>query len=80
MHGDRIRIRLAALPVDNAANEALGDLVAELLGIARRSVRIVAGHTSRRKVIEIDGVTAEAAISALILTAARPVPGTKLLK
>ena len=66
MHGDSIRIRLAAPPVDNAANEALTDLVAELLGIARRSVRIAAGHTSRRKVIEIDGLTAAAASSALL--------------
>ena len=66
MHGDSIRIRLAAPPVDNAANEALIDLVARLLGIARRCVRVVAGHTSRRKVVEIDGVTAEDATSALL--------------
>jgi len=66
MHGDSIRIRLAAPPVDNAANEALIDLVAKLLGIARRSVRVIAGHSSRRKVVEIDGLTAEAAASTLL--------------
>jgi len=66
MHGDAVHIRLAAPPVDNAANEALVELVAARLGIAKRQVRVVAGETSRRKVIEIDGVAAETATSALL--------------
>jgi len=66
LHGDAVHIRLAAPPVDNAANEALVELVAERLGIAKRNVRVVAGATSRRKVIEIDGVSAETATSALL--------------
>lgn len=66
MHGDCVRIRLTAPPVDNAANDALVALVAARLGIAKRQVRVVAGSTSRRKVIEIDGVSAEKATSALL--------------
>lgn len=66
MHGDAVHIRLAAPPVDNAANEALVEWVAARLGIAKRQVRVVAGGTSRRKVVEIDGVSAETATSTLL--------------
>jgi len=59
MHDGVIKIRVAAPPVDNAANRALTDFVADRLGVAKRSVRVVAGGSSRRKVLEIDGVTAE---------------------
>ena len=66
MHGDSIRIRLAAPPVDNAANEALIEFVARQLGLAKHSVRVVGGQTSRRKLIEIDGVGAEKANATLL--------------
>lgn len=66
MHGDALHIRLAAPPVDNAANEALVALIAERLHIARRNVRIVTGASSRRKMVEIDGVSAEQASAALL--------------
>jgi uncharacterized protein YggU (UPF0235/DUF167 family) len=56
----------AAPPVDNAANEALVRLLAERLGIAKRRVRVAAGASSRHKIVEIDGVSAVAAISALL--------------
>lgn len=59
MHDGCIKIRLAAPPVDGAANAALVEFVAEQLGIAKSRVRITAGLTSRRKTIEVDGVTAE---------------------
>ena len=54
-----LRVRLTAPPVDDAANEALVELLAKALGVARRDIRIVGGATSRRKVVEIHGVTAE---------------------
>lgn len=54
-----LRVRLAAPPVDGAANDALIELLAHLLNIAKRDIRIVTGATSKRKVIEADGVTAE---------------------
>jgi uncharacterized protein (TIGR00251 family) len=59
MYGGALKIRVAAPPVDAAANRALIGFLAECLGVARRSVRIVAGETSRTKVLEADGVTAE---------------------
>jgi uncharacterized protein len=64
-HDGAIKIRLAALPVDGAANTALVEFIAERLDIARSRVRVAGGHTSRRKVIEIDGVTRDAIIAAL---------------
>ncbi len=67
MHDDAVHIRLAAPPVENAANEALVALVAERLRIAKRDVRIVTGANSRRKVVEIDGMSAEAATATLLV-------------
>jgi uncharacterized protein len=63
MHDGVIKIRIAAPAVENAANLALVEFVAEVVGVAKRSVRIVSGGASRRKVLEIDGVT-EAELSA----------------
>jgi uncharacterized protein len=60
MHDGVIKIRIAAPAAENVANEALVEFVAEALGVSKRSVQIVAGWTSRRKVLEIDGVTKEA--------------------
>jgi uncharacterized protein len=59
MHDGCVKIRLAAPPVDGAANAALIEFVADQLGIAKSRVRIAAGLTSRRKTIEVDGVTVE---------------------
>lgn len=59
MHGGSLKVRVAAPPVDDAANRALTEFLAECLGIAKRAVRIVAGETSRTKVLEADGVTPE---------------------
>jgi uncharacterized protein len=59
-HGAALKVRLLAPPVDGAANDALVALFAERLGVSRRDVRIVQGATSRAKVVEIDGTTADA--------------------
>lgn len=58
-HGPDLKIRIASPPVDQAANEELLRFLAERLGIHRRNIRLISGVTSRRKVIEIDGVSAE---------------------
>jgi uncharacterized protein (TIGR00251 family) len=57
-HGEGWRARVAAPPERGRANEALCELLAEALDVPRRSLRVVAGHTARRKVIEIDGLGA----------------------
>jgi uncharacterized protein (TIGR00251 family) len=59
LHGGALKVRVAAPPVDDAANRALIEFLAECLGVAKRSVRIVAGESSRTKVLEVDGVTPE---------------------
>lgn len=65
MHDGCVKIRLAAPPVDGAANAALIEFVADQLDIARSRVRIAAGHTSRRKTIEVEGVSAAQLADAL---------------
>ena len=60
LHGAALKVRLQAPPVDGAANEALVTLLAERLGVARRSVRVIAGATSRAKTVEVDGTTEDA--------------------
>jgi uncharacterized protein len=54
----RLSIKLAAPPVDGAANKALVAFLAEALGVARSAVEIVSGETSRLKAVRIRGVTA----------------------
>lgn len=58
--GDAVKIRLCAPPVDGAANAALVEYLAEVLGVSRSKVRIVAGATGRNKRIAVEGVTAAA--------------------
>lgn len=53
MHGDALKIRLAAPPVDGAANEALIAFIAKRVGVSKSAVRIAAGDKSRRKTVEI---------------------------
>ncbi len=64
-HGGRLKVRVAAPPVDGAANEALVLFLADRLSVPRRAVRIVAGETGRQKAVHVSGVTAEAAARAL---------------
>lgn len=55
-HGDALKIRLAAPPVDGAANEELVRFLAERLAVPRSAVTIAAGLTGRRKTVKIAGV------------------------
>jgi uncharacterized protein len=55
-HGELVKIRLAAPPVEGAANEELVRFVAEKLGVAKRAVRVVRGLTARKKTLEVQGV------------------------
>lgn len=64
MHGDALKIRLAAPPVDGKANDALVRFVAERLGLPRSAVTLKSGQTSRHKVLEVIGTT-PAAVAAL---------------
>jgi hypothetical protein len=56
-HGAAIKIRLAAPPVDGAANEELVRFLAEQLQVPQRAIAIVSGATGRAKRVTIDGMT-----------------------
>jgi len=57
--GGAVLIRLAAAPVDGAANDALVGFLADALGIPRRDISIVKGEQSRVKRVSIIGLDAE---------------------
>jgi uncharacterized protein len=59
VHGDALKVRLSAPPVDGAANEALRELLSETFGIPVRAVTIVSGTGSRTKTVELLGVSEE---------------------
>ncbi len=65
-HGDAIKIRLAAQPVDGAANDELVRFLAEQLGVPRAAVRIAHGLSGRRKTVVIEGLTSGAVTHALL--------------
>ncbi len=70
MHDGVIKIRIAAPAVENAANLALIEFIAQRLGVAKRCVRVMSGGGSRRKVLELDGVSAELIAAALTSSSA----------
>jgi Uncharacterized conserved protein len=57
VYGDALKVRLSAPPVDGAANVALIEFLADVFAVGRRDVRILAGETSRSKIVEIEGIT-----------------------
>ena len=62
LHGDALKIRLAAPPVDGKANDCLIGFLATTLAVAKNRVELVSGASSRSKRVRVDGVSvAEAA-------------------
>ena len=57
--GERLRVAVAAPPVDGAANAAVIEALAEAFGVPRRAVEIVRGQTGRRKTVRVAGGSAE---------------------
>jgi uncharacterized protein (TIGR00251 family) len=64
-HGGRLKIQLAAPPVDGEANRALVEFLAEALGVRRADVAIERGETGRRKTVRVAGAGAAAVRAAL---------------
>jgi uncharacterized protein (TIGR00251 family) len=57
--GDTLKVRLAAPPEQGKANRALVRLLSETLDVPPRSIRIVSGTASPRKLVEIDSLPLE---------------------
>lgn len=55
LHGDALKVRIAAPAADNKANAELIDFLSESLGIPKSAIAIRRGTASRRKVVEITG-------------------------
>jgi uncharacterized protein (TIGR00251 family) len=61
VHGGALKVSVRAAPENGRANAEIEALLAEFFGVAKNSVRVVAGETSRAKRIEIAGISVEAA-------------------
>jgi hypothetical protein len=65
LHDGRVKLAVAAPPVDGEANDAITRWLAKTLGVARDAVALVAGATGKRKTIEVFGVEVADAMAAL---------------
>lgn len=59
IHGGALKFRVAAPPVEGAANEALCAYLAGLFGLPKKAVVVRGGHASRKKRVLLAGVTAD---------------------
>ncbi len=57
--GDVVKIALTAPPVAGAANKALVEFLAKVVGVSRSRVAIVSGETARHKRVRVDGLSIE---------------------
>ena len=64
MHDGRLKVAVTAPPVDGEANAAVVEVLAKALGVPRRQVEVIAGLSSRRKTVRIEG--ADAAVAELL--------------
>ena len=54
--GDSLKIKIAAPPVEGAANEALREFLAEKLGVSKSKIQLLKGQSSRQKLWEVLGL------------------------
>jgi len=59
LHGEALKVRVAAPPTGGKANQRLRKLLAEELKVRQSDIEIIRGHTSRRKVLRIRNVSAD---------------------
>ena len=57
LHGDALKIRVAAPALEDRANEALVAFLADALGTTKRDVVLVSGERSREKRLRVSGAT-----------------------
>jgi uncharacterized protein (TIGR00251 family) len=76
-HGDALKVRVAAPPVEGRANEAARSLLAEALAVPEADVELTSGQSSRSKRFRLKGLDAEEADKRLrvALDEAKPAGG-----
>lgn len=55
LHGEALKIRLSAPPIDGKANEALLSFIADKFGVPQRGVELLRGGQSRHKMVKVTG-------------------------
>jgi len=65
IHGMALKVAVRSPPERGKANAEVEHVLADLLGLSRKQVRVVAGLTSRRKRLQINGIGPEQLYSAL---------------
>jgi uncharacterized protein (TIGR00251 family) len=65
LHGDALKIRLAAPPVDGKANAALVAFIAAKLGAGRTAIEVISGLTARAKRVRVSGMTSTDVLAGL---------------
>ena len=65
--GERITVRVTAVPESGKANDAVVALLAKRLGVPKRSLQIVRGHKSRDKRIRIEGISSYKGLDRLFI-------------
>ena len=71
-HGDAIKIRIKAPPVDGAANEELTRFLAKRFGVPRSAVQLLSGTSSRDKRVAITGMPADEVLASLLARTPSP--------
>ena len=64
-HDGRLKVQIAAPPVDGEANAALVRFLSRLLGLPRASITIVSGEAGKRKRLLLEGASLEAVLASL---------------
>ena len=65
LHGGALKFRVAAPPVEGAANEALCEHLAERFSLPKKSVVLLSGEASRQKRVLLKGVSAQRVLAVL---------------
>ncbi|MDB5887322.1 MAG: hypothetical protein JWM03_194 [Rhodocyclales bacterium] len=60
LHGEALKIRLAAPPIDGKANAVLTSFLAKYLGVPKAAINILSGESSRHKILWVQGASVAA--------------------
>jgi len=63
--GEALKVKIHAPPVEGKANEALCSFLAQKLAVPMRAVRLLQGDSTRKKLVEIEGLDRETALKLL---------------